>query len=109
MSNPAITAAIIAASAEQQARDTLLQQFRDARALGASSAIAFTAASKEEQAYLDYAIKKGSIVRGRDGRLHLDERAIADRKEGAGFVLLLVLLVVVSILASGAALLLLAS
>ena len=72
-------------------------------ALSPGSAVALELKDKE-QALLDQALASGTVKRTSDGRLFLDERAIADRKEGQGFMALLIILVVASIIASVAAL-----
>ena len=53
---------------------------------------------------LEAALATGNVVRTSDGRVYLNERAVADRKEGQGFMALLIILIVASLIASGAAL-----
>jgi hypothetical protein len=102
--NPAIHAAIIAATQQEEVKEKIEGKLRDAKALGPSSAILFTPADEEERKLLDAAIGTGNVVRTPDGLVYLNERAIADRNEGQGFMALLILLVVGSVIASVAVL-----
>jgi hypothetical protein len=100
MSNPAITAAIIAASRQQEVKEAIEGRLTKAKATGPSSAIPLELDSKEKE-LLDQALAEGMVKTTSDGRYYLNERAIADRKEGQGFMVVLILLVVASIMASG--------
>ena len=53
---------------------------------------------------LDQALASGTVKRTADGRSYLDEMAVADRKEGQGFMALLIMLVIASVIASAAVL-----
>jgi len=100
MSNPAITAAIIAASRHQEIEEAIEGRLAKAKATGPSSAVPLELAGKEKE-LLDQAVAEGMVKITSDGRYYLNERAIADRKEGQGFMVVLILLVVASIMASG--------
>jgi hypothetical protein len=102
MVNPAITAALIAAS-QQEGVQQLEGRLKKARALSAGRAIALQLEGKEQE-LLDQALASGTVKRTADGRLYLDERAIHDRKEGQGFIALLILLAIASVIASVAVL-----
>ena len=102
--NPAIHAAIIAASNQAAIEEKIEARLRAAKALGPSSSIAFTPNDKAETKLLEAALSTGNVVRTIDGRLFLNERAVADRKEGQGFMALLITLILASLIASGAAL-----
>ena len=101
--NPAITAALIAAAHEEEIEKEVVGKLREARATGPSSAIPLAGAKRE---HLDEAMADGSVKETSDGRFYLDERAIADRKEGQGFLALLIIAVIFLIVASGVALVL---
>ena len=103
MSNPAITAALIAASRQQEVEEAIESRLKKAEATTASKAIPLKLVGKEKE-LLDQALAEGTVKTAGDGRYYLNERAIADRKEGQGFMVLLILLVVASIMASGFAL-----
>ena len=100
MSNPAITAAIIAASRQQEIQEAIEGRLGKAKAIGPSSAIALELEGKEKE-LLDQALAAGTVKTTTEGLYYLNERAIADRKEGQGFMVILILLVVASIMASG--------
>ena len=102
--NPAIHAAIIAASNQEAIKDQVEERLRAAKALGSSSAIAFVPANEAEQKLLDAALASGNVVRTSSGLYYLNERAVAERNEGQGFMALLIALVAVSLIATGAAL-----
>ena len=102
--NPAIMVAIMAATQQQEQEDKAEARLREAKALGASSAIDFAPANEAEQQWLDKALATGVVVRTASGRVYLSERRLADRREGTGFTVLLVMLVVMSLIASGIAL-----
>jgi hypothetical protein len=104
MSNPAITAALIAASRSQEVKEAIEGRLGKAKATGPSSAIPLDLDEKEKE-LLDQALAEGTVKATGDGRYYLNERAIADRKEGQGFMVVLILLVVASIMASGLVLL----
>jgi len=101
--NPAITAALIAASTQEEVEEKIEGRLKKANAVTAGSAIALELKERERK-LLDQALATGTVKRTMDGRLYLDELAIADRKEGQGFMALLIALVALSIIASGAAL-----
>ena len=103
MSNPAITAALIAASRQQEVEEAIERRLKKAEATTASKAIPLNLDGKEKE-LLDQALAEGTVKTAGDGRYYLNERAIADRKEGQGFMVLLILLVAASIMASGFAL-----
>ena len=100
MSNPAITAAIIAASRQQEVKEAIEGRLTKAKAKGPSSAVPLDLAGNEKE-LLDQAIADGTVKTTNDGRYYLNERAIADRNEGQGFMVVLILLIAASILASG--------
>ena len=102
--NPAIHAAIIAATQQEAVKEKIEDKLREAKALGASTAIAFAPADDAERKLLEAALSTGNVVRTNDGRVYLSERAVAERQEGQGFAALLIILVAVSIIASGVAL-----
>jgi hypothetical protein len=102
--NPAVHAAIIAASNQEAIEEKIEARLRAAKALGPSSSIAFTPADEAETKLLEAALSTGNVVRTIDGRIFLNERAVADQKEGQGFMALLITLIVASLIASGAAL-----
>ena len=102
MVNPAITAALIAASRQEDVQK-LEGRLKKARALSVASAVALELKDKEQK-LLDQALATGSVKRTDDGRLYLNERVIADRKEGQGFLALLITLAVASVIASVAVL-----
>ncbi len=101
--NPAITAALIAAAHEEEIEKNVVGRLRDAKATGPSSAILLQL-DDEKRKLLDEAIGNGAVKKTADGRAYLDERAIADRKEGQGFLALVIILISLSIVASGVAL-----
>jgi hypothetical protein len=103
MVNPAITAALIAASRQEEVEEKIEGRLKKARAVSVASAIAIELKDKEQE-LLDQALAAGTVKRTDDGRLYLNERAIADRKEGQGFMALLIMLVVASAIASVAVL-----
>ena len=103
--NPAIHAAIIAATQQEAVKEKIENKLREAGALGTSSAIAFAPADEADRKLLEAALGTGNVVRTSDGRVYLNERAVADRQEGQGFTALLLLLVIASVLASFAVLL----
>lgn len=103
MVNPAITAALIAASHQEEMEQKVEGRLKKAGALSPGSAVALDLKDKEQE-LLDQALVSGTVKRTADGRLYLNERAISDRKEGQGFMALLIILVVASIIASVAAL-----
>ncbi len=103
MVNPAITAALIAASRQEDVAQKIEARLKTARALSAATAVALELKDKEQE-LLDQALAAGSVKQTSDGRLYLNERVIADRKEGQGFMALLILLAVASVLASVVAL-----
>ena len=104
MSNPAITAALIAASQQQEGQEAIEDRLRKAKATGPSSAIPLDLEGNEKE-LLDQALAEGTVKTTSDGRHYLNEQAVADRKEGQGFMVVLLLLVIASIMASGLVLL----
>ena len=100
MSNPAITAALIAASRQQEVKEAIEGRLQKAKATGPSSAIPLDLEEKERE-LLDQALAEGTVKDTGDGRYYVNEKAIADRKEGQGFAIILILLVVASVMASG--------
>jgi len=103
MSNPAITAAIIAASRQQEVEEAIEGRLKKAEATTASKAIPLDLDGKEKE-LLNQALAAGTVKVTADRRFYLNEIAIADRKEGQGLMALLILLVAASIMASGFAL-----
>ena len=102
--NPAINAALIAAAAKQDSEQGIEGRLRAAGATDATNATAFVPENDTEQQLLDQAVAGGTVARTADGLVYLDERAIADRKQGQGFMVMLILLISASLIASGAAL-----
>jgi len=102
--NPAIHAAIIAATQQEAVKDKVEVRLRQAKALDPSGAIRFTPEDDNEQKLLFAALSTGKVIRTNDGRVYLNERAVADRNETQGFRALLAVLVVGSLVASGVAL-----
>ena len=103
MINAGITAAIIAASQDEESEEFVQNKLKAANALGASAAIPLNLGDKQQK-LLDKAVAGGTVVKTVDGRFYLNERAVADRQEGHGYMALLILLVTGSIIASGAVL-----
>lgn len=104
MVNPAITAALLAAATkDEDSEEYIPAKLREAKALGASSAIELEL-SEKQQKLLDQALANGTVVKTVDGRFYLNERAVSDRNEGQGYMVLLILLIAGSIIASGAVL-----
>ena len=101
--NPAITAALIAASHQEEIEQKIEGRLKKANATSMASAVTLELNDKEHK-LLDQALAGGTVKRRADGRLYLNEQVIADRKEGQGFMALLILLVVASIIASVAVL-----
>ena len=97
MVNPAITAALIAAS--QEGAEKIEGRLKKAGATSSANARTLELADKDRK-LLDHAIAVGRVKRTADGRFYLDERAIADATEGQGYMALLILLAVASIIAS---------
>ena len=103
MINPAVTAALLAASQDEESEEFIQKKLREANAEGSSSAVQLELNEKQEK-YLDQALEKGTVVKTVDGRLYLNERALSERKEGQGYMALLILLVIGSVIASVAVL-----
>ena len=99
MVNPAITAALIAASRQEDVAHKIEARLKKAKAVSSSTAIALDLKDKEQE-LLDQALAGGTVKQGADGRYYLNERAVSDRAEGQGFMALLILLGVGSLLAS---------
>jgi hypothetical protein len=101
--NPAITTALIAASHQEDVEEKVEGRLRKANALTPASAIVLDLKEKEQQ-LLDMALASGTVKRTPEGRLFLNELAVADRKEGQGFMALLIILMIASVIASVAVL-----
>ena len=99
MVNPAITAVLVAASREEEVKEKIEAPLKKAQAVSQGSAIALELGA-DERALLDHAMASGSVKQRADGRLYLNEIAVADRSEGHGFMAVLILLVIASIIAS---------
>ena len=99
MVNPGIAAVLIAASRQEEVEQNIEGRLKDAGAHSAASAITLELGDKD-QALLEQALASGTVKRTDDGRIYLNERAIADRTEGQGFMALLILLAVASVIAS---------
>ena len=99
--NPAIHVALMAA---HEAEQDVSAKLRAAKATSSASAIEYVPANDAQQAKLDEAIGLGLVVRRADGRLFLNQRAVAERNEGLGYGLLLGLIALGSVAASIAAL-----
>ena len=102
--NPAITAALIAASNEEDVKAKIEDRLKKAGALSPTRAITLDLNAKEQE-LLDQALASGTVKRTADGRNYLNEMAVADRAEGQGFMVLLIILVAASVIASGVVLL----
>ncbi len=70
-------------------------RLKKAEALSAGRAVALDLRTRSRK-LLDQALAAGTVQRTDDGRLYLNERAIADRKEGQGFMAMLILLMIAS-------------
>ena len=101
--NPAITAAIIAATRDKDSEEYILAKLSIAKAQAASSAIALEVNDKQQK-LLEQALGKGIVVKTMDGRFYLNQRALSERKEGQGYMALLILVVVASAIATMVAL-----
>lgn len=103
MVNPAINVALLAAANQEEIQQKIEGPLKKARAVARESAVALELKDKEQK-LLDQALASGSVKRTDDGRLYLNERVIADRNEGQGFMALLILLAIASVIASVAVL-----
>ena len=103
MVNPAITAALIAASRQEEVQEKIEGRLRKAKATDIARAITLDLDDKQRP-LLDQAMESGSVKQTADGRYYLNEQVIADRTEGQGFKALLIILIAMSIIASGAVL-----
>ena len=101
--NPAFHAAIYSAT-HKASSESIEARLRAAGALGHATAMAFEPADATERKLVGQGIASGVFVRNAQGHLYLNERALADRRQGQGWIALVVLLVVNSLLASGVAL-----
>ena len=101
--NPAITAALIAASRQEEVQEKIEGKLKKAKAISIARAIALDLDHKQ-QPLLDQALAEGTVKQTADGRYYLNEQAIADRTEGQGFKALLIILIALSIIGSGVAL-----
>ena len=99
MTSPAITAALMAASRQQEVKEKVEGRLQKAKATGPSKAVPLELEGKNKE-LLDQALAEGTVKVTADGRYYLNERAIADRNEGQGFLAVLILLVIGSVLAS---------
>ena len=99
MVNPAITAALIAASRQEDVEQKVEGRLKKAQAFSPARAIALSFDEKD-QPLLDQALASGTVKETANGRYYLNEQMLADRNAGKGFMALLILLVVGSILAS---------
>ena len=99
MVNPAITVALMAAANQEEIQEKIEGRLKKARAVSEASAVALELKDKERE-LLDEALTGGTVKRTSDGRFYLNERVIADRNEGQGFMALLLLLAVASVIAS---------
>ena len=84
--NPAINAALIAAAAKQASKQGIESRLRAAGAIDAPNATDFLPENDTEKQLLDLAVARGTVARTAAGLVYLDERAIADRKQGQGFM-----------------------
>lgn len=100
--NPAITAALIAASQQKDGKEAVLARLHGANAFSSSTAIALEL-DEDGSKDLENAIGAGIVRRTADGRLYLD-KAAQPSTEGWGFVLLLIILITMSVVAAGFAL-----
>ncbi|HXG82297.1 MAG TPA: hypothetical protein VNJ05_10915 [Sphingomicrobium sp.] len=103
MVNPAITASLLAAANKEEIQEKIEARLKKANATSRASAIALELKDKERK-LLDQALAAGTVQRTDDGRLYLNELAIANRNEGQGFTALLILLIIASVIASVAVL-----
>jgi hypothetical protein len=103
MGNPAITAAIIAAAHQEEVEEKIEARLKKANAVTPASAVLLELKEKERE-LLGLAMAAGTVRQTAGGRLYLDELAVANRKEGQGFMALLIILVAASIIASVVAL-----
>ena len=101
--NPAITAALIAASRQEEVKEKVEARLKKAGANGPTRAISLDLGDKE-QALADQAVASGSVKQTSDGRYYLDEVAIANRNESQGYLVLVILFIALSVIASGVAL-----
>ena len=99
MVNPAITAALIAASRQEDVEQKVEGRLKKAEAFSPARAIALSL-NEKDQPLLDQALASGTVRETANGRYYLNEQMIADRSHGRGFMLLLILLVFASIVAS---------
>ncbi len=95
--NPALLAAINASNGQQPSVDDIVGKLQKARALTATSAITL---KDVDPAKLDEAVGLGLVIRSTDGRLHVNEIAVADRMQSHGWIFMVVLLVGASLVAS---------
>lgn len=103
MINPAITAALIATAGEEETEETIIGKLRNGKATSSSSAMPLDIPDDKRSA-IDRAIASGIVAKTADGRFYLIERAVADRQQSQGFMLLILLLICASVIASGVAL-----
>jgi len=101
--NPAITAALIAAQQSGEATD-VIGKLTKAGATSLDQAVRFDTASEAEAKQRDDLIATGLVHRRGDGRLFVNQRAVAERNARIGYGLLVALLLSASIVASVVAL-----
>ena len=101
--NPAITAALIAATHEEETEESIIGKLRKGKAVSPSSATSLDLPDNKQKA-LDQAVAGGTVVKTADGRFYLNERAVADRNYSQGYMALLMILIAGSVIASGVAL-----
>ncbi len=101
MSNPAITAALIAASQAAGSRGSDRGPAAGRPRPPDRRAQSRSISTGRRRSCSTRRWPTGTVKTTDDGRYYLNERAIADRKEGQGFMVVLILLVIASIMASG--------
>ncbi|HVF37904.1 MAG TPA: hypothetical protein VNA29_08200 [Sphingomicrobium sp.] len=105
MINPAITVAVLASAKREEFRKKVEGKLKKSGALGSASAVDLEPKDDAERQLIDEALANGTLVKTRHGLFYLNERAVAERKEGQGFLTIVILLVTASLIASGVALL----
>lgn len=99
MSNPAITAAILAAS-QQQSADEVMGPLKARKAFGPTRAIALHVTDKAQRKQLDQLLAAGVVRPVGSGRYYLDRDRQKEHHREAGWVILVVIFAGLSILAS---------
>jgi hypothetical protein len=100
MFNPAISTSILAATRGHRRQESFEQILRKAGAVDPASAIAIEPASRLQRRLFDQAVHRGVIVPVADGRYHLNERALAELRQGMRFAALLFVIIAASLIAS---------